>query len=122
MRRLTTVLFIALVLASCVTPVIPLPPPENVYLKELDQTLKQVVVAGPASGPHGDALFYVLNQRTGRGTITQGEPDGSFVSAPLEADDGDRLGIWAARFSEDAASSVLCEVVDYKQKALVDCP
>lgn len=115
-------MLVLVALNGCVTPVIPLPPPEP-RLMALDQTKKEIVLAGDPSSAHAGALIFVFNQRTGMGTITQASPtDGRFVTQPIKVEDGDRMDIWAARFAEDDPSSIRCKKVDFTRKAIADCP
>jgi len=106
-------LLAAMILAGCVTPVIPIPPP-IFELERQDLTQTVVVKSGQASGQHANALIYFLNLTTGEGVITQADEYGKYRSAALKAIEGQQLELWAARFADDSPSSIICFVLDQK--------
>jgi hypothetical protein len=113
MNKVLHLLFVVVV-GGCVTPVIPLPPPNPSLMSLTADTNKgEIVISGKASDPHSDALYYFYNLRTGYGTIALAQPDGSFTTQPLEAKDGDKLDLWTSRFGEDEPSSVVRVIVRY---------
>lgn len=111
--------------AACVTPVIPLPPPApaTMAISQVDPDKQQVVLSGGKSDPHGGVLFHIYHPASGKGQIVQAAQDGSFVSDPITAAEGDRLEVWATRFiAEGDPSSVICILVSYDSgKPLQEC-
>ncbi|MDQ3334257.1 MAG: hypothetical protein M4D80_03785 [Myxococcota bacterium] len=81
MRRTIGLLVLVLVgLAGCVTPSIPIPPPDpaqmnfTVVVQGQDST---AVFSYPPKTDYGDAIVYVFNRDQGVGIIAQARPDGS---------------------------------------------
>jgi hypothetical protein len=85
------------VFPSCNTPFIPLPPPG-------DPTFNPVTMNDGMGGPRtlwetrgapssamSDAQVFVFNIDAGAGVIVRAQPDGSYVTNPLEAKPGDRI-------------------------------
>jgi hypothetical protein len=86
---------IAVVIGGCVTPSIPIPPPEPDLM-----TFAVDVQAGAASFSYGpepnyaDAVVYVFNRDRGQGIITTARPDGSVgPTVPFPAAVGDSVAI-----------------------------
>jgi hypothetical protein len=112
-------------LAACVTPVIPMPPPDPSLMRfeQVDPTKGEVVLSMSASDPHGGTLIHIFHPKSGKGQILQAKQDGSFVSDPIKAAEGDQLEIWSARFvAESEPSSVVCIVVRYVEGGVMECP
>lgn len=95
--------------ASCVTPVIPLPPPDpqsmSLALVDPEQSLITMSGRDPAMT---NALIFLFNQRAGQGVITRCTDRGAFATEPFEAIVGDRLDMWATRWADESPSSTIC--------------
>ena len=112
--RTFVILALAAVAGACVTPVIPLPPPDPSRMGlTVDEERSEIVITGQPSQAHSDALFSFLNVRTGHGVVTVARGDGSFTTEPMKARDGDLLDLWVSRVVEDEPSGVVRVVVRY---------
>ena len=81
-RRVTVAVAIALVLGllvgGCVTPSIPIPPPEPEQMSfAVDVASDSATFAYGVEPNYADAVVYVFNRRTGTGIITTARGDGS---------------------------------------------
>ncbi|HXU82842.1 MAG TPA: hypothetical protein VN914_15685 [Polyangia bacterium] len=113
-------------LPACNTPFIPLPPPA-------DPTFMPVMVAdgmggtrtmwetrGPASGALAEAKVSVYNASVGAGVIVRAQVDGSYVAAPIDGREGDRIEIeYVAR--DGRAGPGICRLLQQGQ-ARTECP
>jgi hypothetical protein len=123
-RVLAFVLLLALG-AACVTPVIPLPPPNirEMGVKVTDPTNHLIVISGPvldSSQPTAHYVF-IINESIGKGVITLSKDDGSFTTEPFEARDGDTLRLWAAHAPQSKSSELTCGIVSYATGKLNEC-
>ncbi len=88
MRRSIFVL-VLLGLAGCVTPSIPIPPPDPALMTftvTVEGTTSTATFEYPAKQDYGDAIVYVFNRDQGVGIIEQARPDGSVgPTAPVSA-------------------------------------
>jgi hypothetical protein len=101
---------IALLVAACFTPSIPIPPPEaSAITFAVDASAGVASVRYPPSERYADALVYVFNRTQGRGIIEVARPDGSIgPTAPFPAVINDQVSI-TIEADEQAAS--ICVVV-----------
>lgn len=79
MRRVGLVLLV-LGFAGCVTPSIPIPPPDPAMMTftvTVEGNMSSAVFSYPPKADYGDALVYVFNRDQGVGVIEQARPDGS---------------------------------------------
>ena len=121
MRRLL-LLFPLLGITACVTPVIPLPPPNpESYSLAISATKDTIVLSGPADSVQRGVLLFTWNVRTDKGVIVRAADDGSFKTDPLEARDGDELNLWTARGADEVSSDIACAVVDFAGSRLQRC-
>jgi hypothetical protein len=85
---------------SCVTPVIPLPPPPLTDMSfAITGTSNDMIVLSckPTGGAaHGGHYVFVLNDTAKKITMALANKDGSFTTDPLPAHDGDQVWIWAS--------------------------
>lgn len=71
---------IVLGLTACVTPSIPIPPPDPsqmTFTVTTSGTDSTAVFSYPPKADYGDALVYIYNRDQGVGIIQQARPDGS---------------------------------------------
>jgi hypothetical protein len=101
---------------SCVTPVIPLPPPPLYDMTfALSGPQNDAIVlscprqANPAYGGHD---IFVYNRTEKKVVVVTAAFDGSFTTDPLPAKDGDEIEIWAFISPGDASDS-LCGRADF---------
>jgi hypothetical protein len=110
-------LFVSLVavIGGCVTPVIPLPPPQISRVSfELTAAKDSVVFKGDPDPALRDAYVFVMNTRARTGEIVMGDPqNGSFKTRPIPAKDGDRFYLWASQGPYEPSGDVTCLVVDF---------
>lgn len=111
---LGTLLVLGLVV-GCVTPVIPLPPPDpkKMLLKDVDPKTETVTIEGLAGATFAGAYVFLLNRDTGLGVIHQAETDGSFLVTGFKAKDGSVLDIWTKQAPNEETSDVISVIVDY---------
>jgi hypothetical protein len=119
--RAAALVLAALLAGACVTPQIPLPPPdiELMGVTVADPQREEIELSAPANDRTRGALVIVRNERTGDGVVTTAAADGSFRTIPFAAAEGDRLNMFykrAEEYSDDA-----CGVVRYAKGGLDDC-
>jgi hypothetical protein len=89
MRRLIVILGVALAFGGCVTPSIPIPPPDPAQMTfsiTVEGNSSTATFAYPAKADYADAIVYVYNRDQGVGIIEQARPDGSVgPTAPVAA-------------------------------------
>jgi hypothetical protein len=94
MRRLA---FIALLgLAACVTPSIPIPPPDPADADFTITTQDGVSFASlnyPPDGNYIGGTYYLFDHNTGGGVFHIANPDGSITGLSLQASPGDQVVI-----------------------------
>ena len=109
-RRAVLVVATALVLGSCFTPSIPIPPPDP------DQMLFAAELSTPglatfryaATDNYADAVVYIFNETEGRGIIDTARADGSVgPTEPFPAQLDDRIQV---TFEADAQVVSTCVV------------
>lgn len=93
--RLASLVTLALALAGCAVPSVPVPPPEpNAMIFELRDDSTATFRADATDSRWGSALVYVLNADVGMGVIVTAEPDGSVSETPpFPGVDGDTMRI-----------------------------
>ena len=86
---------LALGLTGCVTPSIPIPPPEPALMEfALDAEAGTATFTYAPEPNYADAIVYVLNRDRGTGIITTARPDGSVgPTQPFPAAVNDRISI-----------------------------
>jgi hypothetical protein len=80
MRRSIGLLVLVLGFAGCVTPSIPIPPPDPAMMTftiTVEGNNSFATFQYPAKADYGGALVYVFNRDQGVGIIEQARPDGS---------------------------------------------
>ena len=60
----------------------------------------------------GSARFYLLDLNRGSGIIQIANPDGTFVTGPMEGDAGDRISIYYETSEGDLSESVCLLLAD----------
>jgi hypothetical protein len=123
---LSTSSLMLVALPSCNTPFIPLPPPA-------DPTFTPMMVSdgmggmrtmwetrGPVSSALGEARVSVYNESVGAGVIVRAQVDGSYVAAPIDGREGDRIRIeYTAK--DGRSGPGICRLLQQGQ-ARTDCP
>jgi hypothetical protein len=118
--------FSLLVLPACNTPFIPLPPPA-------DPTFTPVVVSdemggmrttwearGPALPALAEAKVSIYNASLGAGVVVRAQGDGSYVAAPIDGREGDRIEVeYAAK--DGRSGPGICRLLQAGQ-ARTACP
>ena len=115
MRRLIIAIAAFLLITGCVTPMIPLPPPDSrlMSLTIKDKSTGVATFKYEKDSRFNGAYFYVFNESTGKGVIQQSNPDGSLESDPLTVKEGNYLSVWVKRASGEERSDIVNLVVDY---------
>ena len=107
----------ALALLACNAPFIPVPPPDNVFVAQLQTdasgTSKTVWITQGKSDPRaGLAKFFIFNEATGAGVIVDAMADGSYVAKPLDGTRGDRVIISYSTPNGDSSEAVCRQLVE----------
>ncbi len=121
MRRTGHLIIIAALLmgltaGGCVTPVIPLPPPDtdNMVLLACDSTAGTISFRGDPGVASGPGLFlYLLNLSTNSGKILQVDHAGGFPAVTdFPAKDGVQMHVWTrnAPFSQESSAPTQVKV------------
>jgi hypothetical protein len=104
----SVVLAVVLALAGCITPSIPIPPPDPEQM-----TFDVTVDTGRATfsyspSPYDGAIVYVLNRATGTGVIDRAREDGSVgPTLPFPARLGDSIIVSFERDSQTASTCIV---------------
>jgi len=101
---------LCMALAGCITPSIPIPPPEPSEMTfTIDATAGAATFSYAAEPNYSNATVYVFNRNTGTGIIATARADGSVgPTAPFPAHLGDNVAI---TFETDEVSVTSCVVV-----------
>ena len=96
-----------LVVGACVTPSIPIPPPEPAKMTfAVDTTANQATFAYPATDNYVGSVVFVYNRDKGVGIIENAHPDGSVgPTAPVAAVLNDQIVV---TFQVDEQSVSTC--------------
>jgi len=87
-------LIVLLALPSCVTPSVPIPPPSPERMVfDIDTDLGTATFEYDPDPSYANAVVYVFNRTAGSGVITTAASDGSVISEPFPATDGDEVVI-----------------------------
>ncbi|MCX5741173.1 MAG: hypothetical protein NT062_01600 [Proteobacteria bacterium] len=108
-------------LAGCVTPSIPIPPPDpSLMAFDIDTTSNTARFTYPARDYYVDALAFVYNRETGMGIIEHAHDDGSVgPTAPIAVTLGDQVVVSFQR--EDQTVSTCIRVRNGAQSATDYC-
>lgn len=120
LRVSAALVWLALVwaLAGCITPSIPIPPPDPEQM-----TFDVTVDTGSATfsyspSPYDGAIVYVLNRATGSGVIDKARDDGSVgPTLPFPAKLGDSIIV---SFERDSQTASTCIVVRQGRQSSAD--
>ena len=101
---------IALALGACVTPSIPVPPPDPQQMTFTLDTTGPAATFAYAGDPNlAGATVYVFDRRVGKGIIDTAHADGSIgPTAPFEATSGDQVEI---TFQEGDQAQSTCVIL-----------
>jgi len=106
MRRLA----VLVVLAGCVTPSIPIPPPDPAKMTfhvEGTGSASTATFSYAHDDQYVDAVVYVFNRDVGQGVIQSANPDGSIgPTQPFPAKIGDRVEVSVQRVDQTESTCV----------------
>lgn len=108
--RLLFAALVAIASSACITPSIPIPPPEPTSMAfAIDAQAGEATFTYAAEPNYSGATVYVFNRTAGIGIIATARADGSVgPTAPFPAQVGDNV---AVTFETDEASVSTCVVV-----------
>jgi hypothetical protein len=113
-------------LPACNTPFIPLPPPANptfmpvMVADGMGGTRMMWQTSGPAASALAEARVSIFNASVGGGVIVRAQADGSYVAAPIDGREGDRIEIdYTAR--DGRSGPGICRVLQ-QGLAQTECP
>jgi hypothetical protein len=113
-------------LPACNTPFIPLPPPASptfmsVMVSDgMGGTRTMWQTSGPASSAMTEAKVSVFNATVGGGVIVRAQVDGSYVAAPIDGREGDRVEIeYTAK--DGRSGPGICRILQ-QGLAQMECP
>ncbi|MEO8550743.1 MAG: hypothetical protein ABI678_12245 [Kofleriaceae bacterium] len=96
MRRLALIAVGVLGLGGCLTPSIPIPPPDPAEMDfaiTLQDGVSTAAFTYPPDDNYKDSTYYVFNHDTGGGVFHVANPDGSIHALAIEATAGNQLVI-----------------------------
>ena len=109
MRRLITILVLA-ALGGCITPSIPIPPPDPAkmtFALTVEGPLSTATFSYPPDINYVDTVVYVFNRDRGVGVIEAAKADGSVgPTAPLAAAVGEQINISFQREDQTVSTCV----------------
>jgi hypothetical protein len=103
--------FLAIVLAGaaatagCLSPTLPLPPPEQPEMSAVDGEGYVTIKGGPGSAEVG-AIVFAYNERSGDGVIDTADGYGTY-ELRIQAVVGDRIAVWQEKGNERSTSLLL---------------
>lgn len=109
---------VTMLVGGCVTPLIPLPPPEPARMSLTIQTgpYTQAYFNYDAHPSLAGAFFFVFNRSTGKGVIQQAAMDGSLTtSQTIVVNDKDHISVWVKRAASEERSNIVRMIVDLSQ-------
>lgn len=117
MRRIIVAIAVAMLVTGCVTPMIPLPPPDSRFMSlTIADKSKGVATFNykpDKPNPFNGAYFFIFNENTGNGVIKQADEDGTVSTGSFAVKEGQYLSIWVKRAVSDERSDIVNLVVDY---------
>lgn len=124
MRRLSIRWIAALaLLGGCITPSIPIPPPDPELMNfavTVDGMSSSAVFTYPPTDIYRDSVVFIYNRNLGKGVIEAAQPDGSVgPTAPLEARLDDQIVVSFQR--EDQTVSTCIRLQDGAQSSTRYC-
>jgi len=110
-----------LVVGACVTPSIPIPPPEPAKMTfAVDVVAEQATFAYPATDNYIGSVVFIYNRDRGVGIIENAHPDGSVgPTAPVSAVVNDQIVVTFQH--EDQSVSTCIRLRDGMQDPTVSC-
>jgi hypothetical protein len=107
---------LAWVAVACNAPFIPVPPPENVFVKQLVTdgagTSRTVWITQGKSDSHAsNAKFFIFNDAIGAGVIVEAQADGSYTAPPLDGTMGDHVFLYYTT-PAGVDSEVACRILN----------
>ena len=104
-------LLLAVLVGSCNTPSVPLPPPDLGALSFTSQGLSAgtMQVKGMKTSRHASVLFGAFDETHGEGVLVTAAADGSFTTEPFAGGAGDRVELYYEREGE-RSEAVICTV------------
>ncbi len=110
MRRLLVILGLALAVQSCITPSIPIPPPDPsqmTFQLQGDVGNTSASFSYPANVNYEDSVVFVFNRTKGIGVIETARGDGSVgPTAPVRADIADEMVISFQREDQTVSTCI----------------
>ena len=107
--RLRLLLLIGL--AGCITPSIPIPPPDPAEMQfhlTITDTSSSAVFQYPPHEAYQGSTAYVLDQRTGQGVFSIANPDGSIgPTLPFPAKLGDQVVVTIQNTEQSASTCIV---------------
>jgi len=109
-RLIPLAIGLAVVLGACITPSIPIPPPDPAQMTftfDPDPLNKTASFSYPPNVNYIDSIVIVYNRAKGKGVIEDAHPDGSVgPTDPLPADVGDEVVVSFQRDDQTVSTCV----------------
>jgi hypothetical protein len=121
LRRLVLPALVVLALAGCVTPTVPIPPPDPESMTfALDTEAGLARYAADPNVSYAGAVVFVYNRDRGLGVITTAADDGSVApTEPFAGDDGDDIVV---TYEIDTQAAATCVVLhDGRSSSAFEC-
>jgi hypothetical protein len=108
---------------ACVTPSVPIPPPQltSLSFQPAPGGSNMVVIQGMPTPRHANVRFYVFNRSRADGVITKAGPNGAFTTSPFPGAAGDTVQFYYDTADGDRSQNICTQLAFNQPLISSDC-